>query len=57
MKIVCKNTLTGRTVVFKSVKNILKNINRDRSKEWTPYDRTDWQEGLEMFTEYKLKKN
>lgn len=33
---------------------ILLEINRDRSQDWTPYDETDWMEGLEYWTEYRL---
>lgn len=33
---------------------ILLEINRDRSQDWTPYDETDWMEGLEHCTEYRL---
>jgi len=33
---------------------ILLEINRDRSQDWTPYDETDWTEGLEYCTEYRL---
>ena len=33
---------------------ILQEINRDRSQDWTPYNETDWIEGLEVFTEYRL---
>ena len=32
-------------VEFWSLKQILHEINRDRSEEWTDYDATDWQEG------------
>ena len=33
---------------------ILKEINRDRSEEWTKYDKTDWREGLAEFTTYEV---
>jgi hypothetical protein len=33
---------------------ILKEINRDRSEEWTVYDETDWREGLAEFTTYEI---
>ena len=32
--------------------DILEEINRDRSEEWTDYDETDWREGLAEFTEF-----
>ena len=37
--------------------DILEEINRDRSEEWTDYDKTDWREGLEQFTEWELIEN
>jgi len=37
-----------------SIPSILREINRDRSSEWTPYNKEDWKEGLEEFTEHKL---
>lgn len=33
---------------------ILAEINRDRSNEWTEYNCSDWREGLEQFTCYSL---
>ncbi len=33
---------------------ILKELNRDRSEEWTDYDETDWREGLAQFTTYEV---
>ena len=32
----------------------IQEINRDRSDEWQNYNESDWKEGLEVFTEYKL---
>lgn len=52
-KIKLLNTETGE-IVSKTLYEVLYEINRDRSDEWTQYDRTDWQEGLEEFTEYIL---
>jgi len=49
------NTETGRVNRW-PLSKILENINRDRSDEWTDYDETDWQEGLEEFTEFTLIK-
>lgn len=34
--------------------DILNEINRDRSGEWTDYDQSDFREGLEEFTQWKL---
>ena len=33
---------------------ILEELNRDRSEEWTNYDKTDWREGLAVFTTYEV---
>ena len=30
--------------------DILTEINRDRSEDWTPYNETDWREGLSEWT-------
>lgn len=54
MKIICRDVNTGEQVTFNSIAEVLEEINRDRSEDWTDYDKTDWQEGLEEFTEYKL---
>lgn len=48
-----ENVITKEIVEW-TVARILEEINRDRSGEWTDYDKSDWQEGLEEFTEYKL---
>jgi len=37
-----------------TLSDILEEINRDRSEEWTDYDETDWREGLEQFTPYEV---
>lgn len=50
-----KNTNTNEFVYWTLV-YILKEINRDRSDEWIPYNKTDWREGLEVFTEWELIK-
>jgi hypothetical protein len=47
------NTETGKIHKW-SLSTILREINRDRSSEWSPYNKKDWKEGLEEFTEYKL---
>ena len=44
----------GNKIYYWTIKEILEEINRDRSDEWTDYDETDWQEGLEEFTEFEL---
>tara|TARA_R100000005_G_C4795322_1_gene89926 strand:- start:233 stop:418 length:186 start_codon:yes stop_codon:yes gene_type:complete len=47
------NTTNGSTSHW-TLPEILQEINRDRSEEWTNYDCSDWREGLEQFTEYRL---
>tara|TARA_R110000822_G_scaffold714_2_gene3249 strand:+ start:509 stop:787 length:279 start_codon:yes stop_codon:yes gene_type:complete len=42
IKIKC---LTTGDVLSWSMDQVLCEINRDRSDDWTPYDETDWQEG------------
>tara|TARA_R110000868_G_scaffold34728_1_gene125164 strand:+ start:358 stop:534 length:177 start_codon:yes stop_codon:yes gene_type:complete len=37
-------TETGATINW-SLSQIIKEINRDRSEEWTPYNKKDWKEG------------
>ena len=54
--IICRDRETKEIVIFKNVKAILRNINRDRSPEWTNYNKHDWKEGLNEFTEYELLK-
>lgn len=38
--------------VFWTVKEILEEINRDRSDDWQAYDESDWQEGLREWVQY-----
>lgn len=42
--------------VIMNLSEILNEINRNRSETWTDYNITDWEEGLEMFTQYTLIK-
>jgi hypothetical protein len=53
MKYTLINTETGQIHRW-SLPTILREINRDRSAEWSPYNKSDWKEGLKEFTEYKL---
>ena len=39
---------SGEVVIW-TVKQILEDVNRDRSEEWTDYDETDWNEGVSQF--------
>jgi len=48
-----KNTFDGSVVKW-TLPEILEEINRDRSDEWSDYDEWDWKEGLDNFTEYEL---
>jgi hypothetical protein len=52
---VLRNIRTDEYVTM-SLDEILEEINRDRSEEWQDYDETDWQEGLDVFTEFVLIK-
>ncbi len=52
-KIKFKNTETGLIRTF-TINEMIKDINRDRSEDWQDYDLTDWQEGMEQFTEWEL---
>lgn len=37
-----------------TVKEILQEINRDHSEQWTDYDETDWREGMKEWTDYRI---
>jgi len=37
-----------------TLEEILAEINRDRSGEWTDYDETDWKEGLTEWTDWRV---
>lgn len=39
------------------VQQILDEVNSDRSEEWEDYDESDWEEGLEEFTEFETVKD
>jgi len=54
MQIICRNTEDDSIVTFNSIQEVLEEINRDRSEEWTDYDESDWEEGLATFTEFVL---
>ena len=42
------------SVYLMTLPMILEELNRDRSEEWTKYDKTDWREGLAEFTTYEV---
>jgi len=44
----------GGVIHRMNLAQILDEINRDRSEGWQEYDKTDWLEGLQVFTEYEL---
>jgi hypothetical protein len=44
---------TNGEIVEWTIPQILAEVNRDRSEEWTDYNETDWREGLSL-TDYKL---
>jgi hypothetical protein len=46
---------TGETMVA-SLSEILHEINRDRFYTWQDYNKTDWEEGLQEFTDWKIVK-
>ena len=50
-----RNEETGEIHIW-TIPRILKEINRDRSAEWSNYNKRDWREGLSEFTEFKLIK-
>ena len=50
-----RNQYSDGNEVFKwTIPQILEEINRDRSDQWTDYDLSDWREGLEEFTEFEV---
>ena len=56
MKYKVKEIESGKVSEW-TLSDILDEINRDRSNQWTPYDETDWREGWENWVEgdyYKL---
>ena len=52
IKLKCANREYGEVVEW-NIHEVLEEINRDRSDEWTDYDESDWLEGLDM-TDYDL---
>ena len=45
-----KDLISGATYEW-TIREILNEINRDSSSEWTNYDETDWQEGWNQWVE------
>lgn len=50
MKYKIKDLLSGATYEW-TVREILQEINRDRSVDWTDYDQSDWKEGWSQWVE------
>ena len=55
MLITICDTIHGDTMTL-TLDQVIEEINRDRSDLWTPYDASDWREGLEEFTDYIVLK-
>lgn len=53
MKYKIKNEQTNETLEL-TIKEILDYVNSDRSEKWTNYDESDWIEGLEHWTDFRV---
>jgi len=51
-RFIVRNRETGKLHRW-NVGTALRNINRDRSQDWSPYNEFDWVEGLNEFTEFE----
>jgi len=49
-KYIIKDIMSGATYEW-TIRDILNEINRDRSYEWTNYNETDWREGWDEWIE------
>jgi len=49
-KVKVKDLETGEIQVW-TIEQVLFEINRDRSADWTPYDESDWEEGWREWCE------
>ena len=47
------NTETDEQVTW-TLQEVLADLNRDRSDGWRNYDESDWQEGLQHFTQWQV---
>lgn len=52
-KLIDMSDINGKIFVMK-LSEILQEINRDRSDDWTDYNISDWREGLSEFTYLKV---
>jgi len=51
---IVQDTQTGKKFVW-GLRRVLKEINRDRSEDWTNYNKTDWTEGWSQWVDgYKI---
>ena len=51
---IVQDTQTGKKSVW-GLRRVLKEINRDRSEDWTNYNKTDWTEGWSQWVDgYKI---
>jgi len=51
---IVQDTQTGKKFVW-GLRRVLKEINRDRSENWTNYNKTDWTEGWSQWVDgYKI---
>ena len=50
MKYVVQDIETGEVETW-TLAQLLQEVNRDRSEEWTDYDETDWREGWNEWCE------
>lgn len=49
----CGDEPTAGHIELWTMAQILDEINRDRSADWTPYGKRDWKEGLTEWTSYR----
>ena len=50
-RIIKVKDLTTQEVYKWTIKDVLEEINRDRSDKWTDYDESDWEEGWDAWCE------
>ena len=50
MRYIVRDTQTGEKFVW-DLTQVLEEINRDRSPDWTPYTKDDWNQGWDNFVD------
>lgn len=50
-RIIKVKDLTTQEIYEWTIEDVLEEINRDRSSEWTDYDESDWEEGWDAWCE------